>query len=132
MNIWKPCTIATIVMLLVLSCITAYASEFKNERYYSNYYCDTLAGSPTTLPSGIHPDCESALLVYEFDWAVRKKLYECIGQAWYYAEETGKLPVCAMLVRSDTEMDTAKNATRVMKKASVLWLIYDVRTLTSH
>lgn len=81
------------------------AGGFKNELYYSNFYCDTMFhGKPTTLKSGIKPDCETEFAVIEFDWAKSPKHYECIGQALIYASETAKLPVCVLLARTSKEI----------------------------
>jgi len=115
------------VLLSLLLLLTAPAvwpaGDFERETFYSNQHCAAWGGAPTALPSGIRPDCETRFAVVEFDWAKRPKVYECIGQAIAYAEETGKTPVCAMLARTPDELDYAERMEGTVKRAGVVPVI---------
>ncbi len=111
-----------LVVVLIVLMTVAHAAE--RETYYSDRYCSAWGGHPTTLPSGIRPDCETEFTVVEFDWAKRPKHYECIGQALIYSAQTGKLPVCALLYRNPSEREFADRVTGYIQQSGVT-----VRTL---
>jgi hypothetical protein len=91
--------------LVMLVCTVTLASAAERETYYSDLICSELYNGTTEgLPSGLRPDCQTAFVVMEFDWATRTKHYECIGQSLVYAEETKKSPVCVLLARNDDEL----------------------------
>ena len=112
------------VALPVVLIFAFQASAAERETYYSDRYCNAWGGHPTTLPSGIRPDCETEFAVVEFDWAKRPKHYECIGQALIYSAQTGKLPVCALLYRNPSEREFADRVTGYIQQSGVT-----VRTL---
>jgi hypothetical protein len=86
------------------------ASAAERESYYSDIICETeLRGTDNTLPSGLRPDCETSFAIIEFDWAKSPKHYECIGQAFIYAQQTGKLPVCILMARDDDELEFGRS-----------------------
>lgn len=51
----------------------------------------------------------------EHDWGHGGKVYECLGQAAYYAAETGLRPLCVLIRRTgQTDGDFAKYARRAI------------------
>ena len=99
--------ICTLTLAMLVS-TAALAAE--RESYYSSLICDfQYFGTTESLESGVRPDCQTEFAIIEFDWAVRQKSYECIGQALVYAEESGKLPVCVLLARNDNELAFANS-----------------------
>lgn len=109
----------------MLTATTSFAAE--RESYYSNLICSELYhGSTETLPSGLRPDCQTEFVVIEFDWSVRMKHYECIGQALVYATETGKFPVCVLLARNDEELAFGHSITP-SPLINVVFVVIDTR-----
>lgn len=111
-------------LFAALLMVASVAHSAERETYYSNLYCSAWGGAPTTLVSGIRPDCETEFAVIEFDWATGPKHYECIGQALVYSAQTGKLPVCALLYRNPSEREFADRVTGYIQQSGVT-----VRTL---
>ena len=111
-------------LLLALSLVVHPHALAEREAYYSDQICEEeFKGELTTLPSGIRPDCETTFAVIEFDWAKNPKHYECIGQAYVYAYETGKKPVCVLLARTDDEERFAIRMKPIFQFAGVKLLI---------
>jgi len=121
------CAAIALVATIAPPTVAAGGDGFMNERYYSDLLCARWGGAPSTLPSGIRPDCETEFAVMEFDWAKRPKNYECIGQAIVYAEEIGKTPVCVLLARDDEEMRFGRRQFRAIRHAGVVPKLVDVR-----
>lgn len=117
------------VLLVAQPQTSPAAGGFEDERYYSDLLCARWGGSPTVLPSGVRPDCETEFAVMEFDWAKRPKNYECIGQAVVYAVETGKTPVCVLLARDDDELQFGRRQFRSIRRAGVIPRLIDVRQI---
>jgi len=109
----------------------AHALEgYGNETYYSDKHCvEILQGAPTTLLSGIKPDCITETAVMEYDWAKRPKHYECIGQAIIYAAESGNQPACILLARTQKEFDFGIATRDAMALAGVFLMVVMVDPL---
>lgn len=103
-----------------ISATDAESQTFGPEISYSKPICENdFKGSPVTLPSGLRPDCETAFAIIEFDWAKNPKHYECVGQASMYAAQTGKMPVCVLLARSEDEYQLAQASRPMFHLAGV-------------
>ncbi len=96
--------------LSLLALVSYPGYGWERESVYSDAICKgQLRGNPSTLPSGLKPDCETEFAVVEFDWAKSPKHYECIGQALVYASQTGKTPVCALMAKNMKEFEFAES-----------------------
>ncbi len=106
--------------LTLLVLVSTPGLGWERESVYSDAICKgQLKGQPTTLISGLKPDCETEFAVIEFDWAKSPKHYECIGQALVYASETGKTPVCALMAKNMKEFEFAEGLRHEMFFANV-------------
>ncbi len=126
-------------LILLILALPVHAQEFGNEVYYSNSICANthiIGGNPKSkieLPdekTRVYPDCETDTHVFEFDWAVRKKMYECAGQAMFYAALTDKYPVCFLLIRTDKEEAFAKAQSEYFRKMNIGYLYLRVQPKT--
>ena len=116
------------VALAGLALQAAPAADYEHENVYADQLCaDRFQGWPVVLPSGLRPDCVTEYTVIEFDWAKSPKHYECIGQAIVYHDQTGKLPICVLLVRDDDELQFARDQRRAINRAGVALVIIDLR-----
>lgn len=109
-----------VVLMFALYPTDAESQTFGPEVSYSTPICERdFKGAPTTLPSGLRPDCETAFAIIEFDWAKSPKHYECVGQSLMYAAQTGKMPVCVLLARSEDEYQLAQSSRPMFHLAGV-------------
>lgn len=103
-----------------ISAPDAESQTFGPEISYSQPICENdFKGSPVTLPSGLRPDCETEFAIIEFDFAKNPKHYECVGQASMYAAQTGKMPVCVLLARTEKEYELALSSRPMFHLAGV-------------
>ena len=66
-------------------------AEKKNENYYNTIFCTEAGGEREyVLPGGARIDCLTNTHAIEADWS--SKWAEAIGQAAYYASQTGLKP----------------------------------------
>ena len=94
---------------MILPSVLLAMPGYKHEAVYSDLICGAeLKGIPTNYGS-LKPDCETAFAVVEFDWAVKHKVYECLGQALAYAAYTKKHPVCYIMSTTDDNHKMAES-----------------------
>lgn len=88
-----------IIMLALVFCFNAKASRIKSEKYYQERHCNSLNGSiEYIIPKQRRVDCLTGKYAIEYDFA--NKIYECLSQARYYGNVTGKIPVCALIIEN--------------------------------
>ena len=79
-----------------------FVHALENEDYYNRQFCEQMSGQiEYRLEDLSRVDCLTDTHAFEVDWADGSKVYEAIGQALYYAAETGKLPGIVLLIRKD-------------------------------
>lgn len=120
-------------------------SERLHERDYQKILCANSAKYPTALfemeyklADESRVDClikrenlvgGTELIAVEVDFAHNTKPYECVGQAQYYAEETGaQKAICLLILRgSDKNVARAVNRAKVAGKRGgvIVWCIDD-------
>lgn len=74
----------------------ALAKHHHLESWYQDKYCK--GQKEARLADDTRVDCLMEEYAIEFDFA--KKWAECIGQALFYAEMTGKKPVCFLIIEN--------------------------------
>jgi hypothetical protein len=85
-----------IIALLAALCLPAVATA-KIELDYSKPWCAAHGGQAEVVEAnGTRPDCTTRYYAIEMDFA--PKWYESVGQALYYADETGKQPGIVLIV----------------------------------
>ena len=81
--------ILTLSVILLLFTTTAYAKRLHPEKYYQSRWCKDHNGQvEVVLPDKTRCDCLTDNHAIEFDFG--NKWAESIGQALYYAIQTGK------------------------------------------
>ena len=86
--------------LLFLSLLTSAAlADNVKETDISIPHCEQHLGGVAEfrLQDGSRVDCLTDTQAIEHDWGKGLKPYECIGQALYYAQETGREPMCVLI-----------------------------------
>lgn len=97
--LWHSTYMQRIIILLLcfLSVLPASARRMCPERVYQEYWCGMKEGvTEYELPDKTRVDCLLPDLAVEFDFA--NKWAECIGQALYYGQRTGKTPACVLIM----------------------------------
>ena len=93
----KQLTILLIPLLL-------FAKHIHHERYYQRIFCDQVHGQMEyRLYDRVRVDCLTPNYAFEVDFG--RKAYEAVGQALYYAMETGKKPGIVLI--QETRRDNA-------------------------
>ncbi len=73
-----------------------------HEADYVDYYCEQWNGKTEyILPDRTRVDCLTKTHAIEFDWC--EKWAEGIGQALYYAKQTGKKPMVVLICERDEQ-----------------------------
>ena len=80
--------IRILFITLTLCLNTAQAARLHTERHYQELWCEGRGQTEYILPDRARVDCLTYSHAIEFDFA--DKWAESIGQALYYAGETGK------------------------------------------
>ena len=118
--------LATTLLLVSLS-----AQAIENEDYYNKLFCEEMNGEAEYVLEDLsRVDCLTDTHAFEADWADGLKVYEAIGQALYYASETGRLPGILLLIRKD---NSEKYIRKVQRVIEVYWglkiqlIVRDVR-----
>ena len=101
-----------VIMLAFGMCLNVKASRVKHERYYQERHCKSVNGEVEySIPKQRRVDCLTEKYAIEYDFA--GKIYECLSQAKYYGEITGKIPVCALIMEDKKKdqrfLDIARN-----------------------
>jgi len=88
----------TVIALCLLISINAIAVE--NEDYYNRAFCKEMSGrAEYVLPDKSRVDCLTSAHAFEVGWAQGLKVYESIGQEFYYSAETGKQLGILLLIK---------------------------------
>ena len=73
-----------------------------SENEISAVWCEKHGGeSQKRMPNGTWADCVTAEFAVEFDFGRGMKPYECAGQAFRYADLSGKRPLCVLIMAAD-------------------------------
>jgi len=119
------------LLLLLLSAVSALAIAIENEDYYNRLFCEEMQGEAEYVLEDLsRVDCLTDTHAFEADWADGLKVYESIGQALYYAAETGKLPGILLLIRKDNSEKHIRKVERVIKMypdLKIQLIVRDVR-----
>ena len=94
----------------------ADAPKHENETVLSGRWCEQHGGiAEFRLADGARVDCLLDDYAVEHDFSTHK-IYECLGQAAFYATETGRQAVCVLIWRDDEESaeDFRKYARRAL------------------
>ena len=118
---------------LLLGSFSVQAIE--NEDHYNRLFCEEMQGEAEyTLEDLSRVDCLTDTHAFEADWADGLKVYEAIGQALYYATETGRLPGILLLIRYDAYEKHIRKVERVIEMypdLKIKLIVRDVREETS-
>lgn len=88
--------------LLIISASVAHAGRIHPERWYQQQWCDARGGEvEVTLPDRTRCDCLTASHAVEVDFA--KKWAESIGQALFYAIQTGHRAGIVLILERQTD-----------------------------
>lgn len=86
-----------VILSILLSVLPASAKRLYPERVYQEYWCGMKEGiTEYELQDKTRVDCLLPDMAVEFDFA--NKWSECIGQALYYGQRTGKTPACVLIM----------------------------------
>ena len=103
----KPAFIAAAAAFFVVSVFLwddggRTASGGVSENEISAVWCEKQGGeSQKRMPNGTWADCVTAEFAVEFDFGRGMKPYECAGQAFRYADLSGKRPLCVLIMAAD-------------------------------
>lgn len=87
------------ILSLIALTMPVYAKHQHLEKEYQQYWCSAKGGQlEYRLPDETRIDCLLPDLAVEFDFA--NKWAECIGQALYYGQKTGKTPACVLIMEN--------------------------------
>ncbi len=101
--------------LIILISLLSFGALAEPESYYRDLDCTDRSGKAEHRNSdGTYTDCLTDEIAIEYDFA--PKWYECITQAGHYSIETGKLPVCVLIFRRDTDIKYLQRAIRFTSK----------------
>ena len=86
-----------LILAILLLASQAWAAHLKLEKEYQREWCERHGGIlEYVLDDGARVDCLTETHAVEFDFM--EKWAECIGQAGYYADKTGKIPACVLII----------------------------------
>ncbi|MDL2270028.1 hypothetical protein LJC71_04775 [Desulfosarcina sp. OttesenSCG-928-A07] len=88
--------------IIPLACFPAQAARQHPERWYQAKWCDEAGGKmEVRLPDGTRCDCLTDTHAVEFDFG--NNWAESIGQALYYAVQTGKKPGVVLILENQKD-----------------------------
>lgn len=91
-------------LLLIAALTAAFAKHLHHEHYYQERFCALVNGQlEYRLQDHTRVDCLTSNYAFEVDFG--RKAYEAVGQALYYAMETGKKPGIVLI--QETRSDNA-------------------------
>ena len=106
----------TVKNLLLLICLVNLSSLQVNAKYneadHVDYYCN--GDIEFVLPDKTRVDCLTEAYACEYDWAKGNKVYECIGQALWYAQNTGKRPCCVLISKDAKPNEYTRRAQEII------------------
>jgi len=86
-----------LIILLLILATPAYSAHLHKEKEYQAAWCSKAGGvTEYRLDDGTRVDCLTDEYAIEFDFA--QKWAESIGQALYYAEQTGRKPGVVLIL----------------------------------
>lgn len=91
-----------IAIFLTILCLPTQSSakHLHPEMLYQTVWCNSHNGvMEYRLNDNTRVDCLTDSLAVEFDFA--NKWAECIGQALYYGQKTGKTPACVLIIENE-------------------------------
>ena len=103
------------IFAAVLSALSAAADSSPRETEISAAWCEKNGGiTEFRLLDKSRIDCYLPEMEYaaEFDWGYKDAPYTCIGQARYYAAETGMNPLCILIRRDGQPQKEFRKYTR--------------------
>lgn len=123
--------IAAVVVLIVNTLLACRAQAAPlvtdNEITWNRHLAEQMGAKTPTLFDGSMPDLVTATHAIEVDWCDRK-WRESIGQAFLYAELTGKAPAVLLLVKDrDAERVEMLRAFIACRAAGVRLYLFDCR-----
>lgn len=90
------------IAVICLATSTAQAKHLHPEKAYQQQWCGRFNGqTEVILQDKTRVDCITDNYAVEFDFA--NKWAECLGQALHYAEMTGKLPACVLIIEKKSD-----------------------------
>jgi hypothetical protein len=113
-----------IVLILLIAAPTIAAHEFL-EKEYQTKWCSERGGiQEYRLDDATRVDCLLPEFAVEFDFAY--KWAECIGQAFYYGQKTGRKAACVLIIEDqEKEKQFVERLKIVCEKMGIkYWLMY--------
>lgn len=115
------------LFLILLSPLFAQAKHLHTEKWYQERSCS--GEVEYRLEDGKRVDCLTDTHAIEHDFA--DKVYECAGQALYYASQTGKKPGCKLIIESEKDCKYIKPLREINRAFGLNIKIWTV-SLTNH
>ena len=119
------------ILATTLLLVSFSAQAIENEDHYNRLFCEEMQGEAEYILEDLsRVDCLTDTHAFEADWADGLKVYEAIGQALYYASETGRLPGILLLIRKDTYEKHVRKVERVIEMypdLKIKLMVRDVR-----
>ena len=104
----KKNILITLAAALALTGPALSAPDHEGETAIAGRHCIKIGGIPEfRLQDGARVDCLKPKVAIEYDFGKGGKPYECGGQAFFYARETGRAPQC-ILIHRHTEQSVAE------------------------
>ena len=98
----------------------AESKRLHPEKHYQNRFC--YGQTEFVLPDKTRIYCLTDLYAVEVDFA--QKWAECIGQAIYYAEMTGRQPACLLIIETDKDLKHLEKIRKLKDKYNLtVWTI---------
>ena len=110
---------ALFLLTFFMLCNGAYGAHLYSEKTYQEQWCKAKGGQlEYKLNDKTRVDCLTNQYAVEFDFA--PKWHECIGQALYYAEKTGKQATCVLIMeRGERDLKYLKRLRNVAYKKGI-------------
>lgn len=114
---WLAIAVAAVCLFAEKARADDVPPDHLGETAISSAWCEARGGiAEARLADGARVDCLLPDLAVEHDWAKAAKPYECLGQAAYYARETGRAAMCVLIRRNG---QPAKDFIRYARRAMV-------------
>jgi hypothetical protein len=111
------------LLLLILTALSGCAHKPLLEMDYQRWWCERHGGTlEYRLPDGTRVDCLTKEYAVEVEYAA--KWAESIGQALYYAQNTGRKPAVVLIVRDKNDGRFLKRLQYVAKEQGIkVWTV---------
>ena len=111
-------TMAAVAFAVTFGAAAQDAPKHEGETAIAGRHCIKIGGIPEwRLADGARADCLLPKVAIEYDFGKAGKVYECGGQALFYARETGRAPQC-ILIHRHTEQ-SVENFIKYTRRALV-------------